>query len=90
MIRRDRQPTHPGVFAKEICLPEMGITVDEVARRLNISRQMLYRLMKDDNPSSLTAETALSFEAVFGGTAETWLTMQNNYDLYRLRHKKIA
>lgn len=90
MIRRERQPTHPGAFIKEMCLPEMNITVDEAANRLGVSRQMLHRLMQDENPASLTPETALGFEKVFGSTAETWLAMQNNYDLYRLRHDKIA
>ena len=37
--------------------------------------------------SSVTPEMAIRFEKAFGGTADTWLRMQMNYDLAQVRKR---
>ncbi|MFV0431487.1 MAG: HigA family addiction module antitoxin [Alphaproteobacteria bacterium] len=81
-----RIPTHAGKFVKIICLPELGLTMQQAADKLGISRQMFYLLTKDNAPHTLTPEMALKFEKVFGGTAEAWLAMDQKYALYSLRN----
>lgn len=80
-----RRPTSIGDYIRYVYLEETGSNVTELADKLGISRQMLTRLMHNDNPAHLTPQMALKFEAVFGGTAETWLAMSAGYELYNLR-----
>lgn len=88
MIKRNRQPTSPGQVIKEITLPALGWTQGQAAEKLGVSRQALSNLLRDNHPARLTAEMAVKFENVFGGTAETWMAMQTAYDLYTIRHSK--
>ncbi|AUZ83207.1 HigA family addiction module antitoxin [Methylophaga nitratireducenticrescens] len=38
--------------------------------------------------ASVTPEMALALEQVGAGSAEFWLTMQANYDLFQIRHSR--
>ncbi|MGD9740082.1 MAG: HigA family addiction module antitoxin [Bauldia sp.] len=73
------KPTHPGEFLREITLPAVNLSKVEVAKRLGISRAMLYAIIEEKAPVS--PAMALRLARLFGGTAETWLNMQRDYDL---------
>lgn len=81
------KPTHPGELLREDILPEIGLPKKEIARRLGISRAMLYAILDERAPVS--PAMALRFERLFGTSAETWLNMQRNYDL-RILEKSMA
>ena len=73
-----KNPVHPGLLVKE-CLDDLGLTVAEAAAALHITRQQLHNIVA--GRSGVTPEMAIRFEKTFGGTADTWLRMQVNYDL---------
>jgi addiction module HigA family antidote len=77
-----KNPAHPGLLVKE-CLDELGRSVAEAAPSIGISRQQLHNVIA--GRSSVTPEMAVRFEKAFGGTADTWLRMQMNYDLAQVR-----
>ncbi len=54
----DRCPTHPGAILREIVLPAVPAAKAEVARALGISRQSLYDLLAERQPSSLLSSRA--------------------------------
>ena len=41
------------------------------------------------DPSGVGPEMAVKLEKAIGGTADTWLRMQMNYDLAQVRKRKI-
>jgi addiction module HigA family antidote len=79
-----KNPVHPGLLVKE-CLGDMGLSVAEAAKGLGITRQQLHKVIAQK--SSVTPEMAFRLEKAFGGAADTWLTMQMNYDLAQVRDR---
>ena len=73
------RPVHPGELLREDVLPAVGRPKTEIARLLGISRQTLYDILNEKQP--VTPHMALRLARMFGGSAESWLAMQRNYDL---------
>lgn len=73
------RPVHPGEMLREDVLPAVGRPKTEIARLLGISRQTLYDILNEKQP--VTTAMALRLAKMFGGSAESWLNMQRNYDL---------
>jgi addiction module HigA family antidote len=84
-----KNPVHPGSIIRHDCLVPLGLTVTAAAKVLGVSRQALNNLL--NGKSGVTPEMAIRLEKAFGGTADTWLRMQMNYDLARAmkRENKI-
>ncbi|MFT5139071.1 MAG: addiction module HigA family antidote [Rhodothermales bacterium] len=82
-------PPHPGLTLREDVLPELGLTVTEAAGQLGVSRVALSRVL--NGRAAISPEMALKIEAWLGvengGRAETWLTQQLAYDLWKARLK---
>ena len=79
-------PPHPGSLLKEDILPELDISITEAATQLGVSRVALSRVI--NGKAAISAEMALRLEAWIGGpTAETWIRMQAEYDLWQARQK---
>ena len=76
----NRKPTHPGAVLREDVLPELGWTQMELANRLMVSRQTVSHLLHEDK--AVTAEMAIRISSAVGGTAESWLSMQQAVDLW--------
>lgn len=77
-------PPHPGSILKEDVLPELGITVTEAAAQLGVSRVALSRVV--NGRAAISAEMAIRLEAwMKGPTAESWVRMQAEYDLWQAR-----
>ena len=81
-LLRSLKPTHPGELLREDILPALGIPKTEIAKRLGISRAMLYTILDERAPVS--PAMALRLGKLFGTTPESWLNMQRDYDLRRL------
>ncbi len=77
-----KNPVHPGLLVKE-CLDDLGLSVAEAAAGLGVTRQQLHKVVTQK--SSVSPEMAYRLEQAFGGTADTWLKMQMNYDLAQVR-----
>lgn len=78
-LLRGLRPVHPGEILREDILPAVGRPKTEIARLLGISRQTLYDILNEKQP--VTPHIALRLARMFGGSAESWLAMQRNYDL---------
>ena len=85
-------PSHPGrIIRQRLIEDEDGQKIDSVAavaERLGCHRNTLNRII--NGSASVTPEMALALEQVGAGSAESWLTMQANYDLFQLRHSRGA
>lgn len=76
-----KNPVHPGNIIRHDCLVPLGLTVTAAAKVLRVSRQALNNLL--NGKAGVSPEMAIRLEKAFGGTADTWLRMQMNYDLAR-------
>lgn len=82
-----KNPAHPGGLIRDN-IDDLGLSVAEAAAGLGVTRQQLYRVI--NGTSAVTPDMALRFEQAFGGSAETWLRMQTNYDLAQARLRGVA
>jgi addiction module HigA family antidote len=76
-------PAHPGEVLREY-LPE-GLGVSDAAKRLGVTRQALSALI--NGRAGVSASMALRLEAALGTSAEFWLAMRTNYDLWQARKR---
>jgi addiction module HigA family antidote len=82
-----KNPAHPGELIGDT-LSELGVSISGAAKTLGITRQQLHNLIA--GRSGLTAEMAVRLEKALGSTADTWLRMQMNYDLARVRGRSAS
>jgi addiction module HigA family antidote len=59
------------------------VSARTVAARLKVSPSTFTRLV--NGKSSITPEMALRLSKTLGRSPESWLALQNNYDLWQLR-----
>ncbi len=77
---RMHNPPHPGEVLRDGVFTDSGISVTDFAERLGITRVTLSRLL--NGRAGVSADMALRLAAALGGTAQSWLHMQANYDLW--------
>lgn len=77
-------PPHPGEVLQYTVLKIM--TVTELAKRLEVSRVALSRVV--NGRAAVSAELAIRLAAALGGSAESWMRMQVSYDLWHAQKKR--
>ena len=76
-------PPHPGEFIREIYLEPFGITGRQLAFKLGVTPSTINRILK--GRSGISSEMALRLSKALGHSPESWLTMQDGYDLWHAR-----
>ena len=80
-----KDPPHPGEVIRELCIEPAGLTVTAAAAVLGVSRKALSELL--NGHSGVSPEMAVRLSKAFGGSIESWLTQQMQYDLAQVRKK---
>ena len=78
-MTRMHKPPHPGEVLRDGVFTGTGITVTDFARRIGVTRMTLSNVLHGRN--GVSANLALRLAAALGGSAESWLRMQAQYDL---------
>lgn len=78
-------PPHPGKFIKETYLKLFDLSVRYVAKKLDVSPSTFNRLVKGQ--SVISPEMALRISAVLGRSPESWLAMQDQYNIWQAKKK---
>jgi len=78
-------PPHPGEFIREVYLKPYGVTRRAVSEKLKVSHSTFNRLI--NGQSNISPEMALRLSKTLGRTPESWLIMQDNYNLWQARQK---
>ena len=76
-------PPHPGEVLREF-MPE-NMTIDEVAKRLGVSRVQLSRVL--NGRSAISADMAIRVSLVTHTTPESWMAAQAKWDLWQASQK---
>ena len=76
-------PPHPGEVIRELCLQPLGISVTDAAKGLGVTRKALSELL--NGKSGVSPSMAMRLAIAFDMSPESWLNMQQQYDLYRAR-----
>jgi addiction module HigA family antidote len=78
-------PLHPGEFIREVYLDPFGISYRTVAAKLNVAPSTFNRLI--NGQSNISSEMALRLSKTLGRSPESWLIMQNNYNLWHAKKR---
>jgi len=78
-------PPHPGEFITEVYLEPNGISGRELAEKLDVAPSTLSRVLKGSSRAS--PEMALRLAKAIGRSPESWLSMQDNHDLWVARQQ---
>ena len=76
-----RSPSHPGDLVARFLVRNRGVTQEELARRLGVSRVTLSRLL--NKRQAISAEMALRLERFTGIGAIVFMKAQVLYDLHQ-------
>ena len=87
-LPRNRPPTHPGEMLFEEFIKPLDLTQAELARRLGVSYPRLNEIIKSRR--SVTPDTALRLSRVLGTSADFWLGLQQDWDLWHAMNRPEA
>lgn len=79
-----KNPPHPGRMLRDD-IEALNLSVAEAAKGLGITRQQLYNVL--NGKSAISPEMAVRLEQGIGSAAETWLALQQAYDLAQARQR---
>lgn len=82
-----KNPPHPGAFVYRECIEPLGLTITAAAAALGVTRTTLSELV--NGRRSISPEMAVRLSKVFGGSAESWLVQQAQYDLAQVATDQI-
>ena len=85
MRRMEREPTHPGKIIREDYLKPLAITISKFASVLGVSRKTLSKIL--NGRGTITPDMALRLARAFNTTADFWLNLQKNHDLWQAEHR---
>lgn len=78
--RRKVRPTHPGELLREEFMPDYGLTVAGLAKALGVSRQSVNEIVRERR--AISPEMAIRLSKLFGNSAQFWLNVQRELDLW--------
>jgi addiction module HigA family antidote len=82
-----KNPPHPGGFVLRQCIEPLGLSITDAAAALGVTRTTLSELVNEKR--GISPEMAVRLSKVFGGSAETWLVQQAQYDLAQVRADRL-
>jgi addiction module HigA family antidote len=80
MLPKNRAPTHPGEILLEEFLKPREMTQSELSQKLEVPLQRVNSIV--NGKRSITPETAILLARFFETTAEFWMNLQTQYDLW--------
>jgi len=78
-------PPHPGEVIRELCIEPLGLSITETANSLGVSRKTLSALL--NGRFGISPKMSIRLSKAFGGSAESWLIQQAQYDLWQAMQK---
>jgi addiction module HigA family antidote len=74
---------YPGAFIRQIYLEPHQLSVRTLAGSLGVAPSTVTRII--NGHSAISPEMALRLAKALGRSAESWLAMQHNYDLWQAK-----
>ena len=79
-------PPHPGEIIRSLCLEPLELTVTDAAAALGVSRKTLSAIL--NGRAGISPEMAVRMSMAFGTSAESWLNLQTQYDLWHAEKRR--
>jgi addiction module HigA family antidote len=79
MAGKRLEPIHPGEILFEEFMNPLGISMNRLARDLDVPPARIHGIVHGDR--AISADTALRLYRYFGVEAEFWMRLQSDFDL---------
>lgn len=79
-MMRMHNPPNPGEVLRDGVFTDSQVSVTDFASRIGVTRVVLSRVL--NGKARISADMALRLAAALGGSAQSWLHMQANYELW--------
>lgn len=79
MTKNGMRPIHPGEILREEFLVPLGLTPRALLKALHVPPSRINDIINEKR--AITADTALRLARYFGGDPQSWLNLQQAYDL---------
>jgi addiction module HigA family antidote len=82
---KNPKPMHPGIVLNEIYMQDLGLNQSQLAEKCGCSPRKINEIV--NGKRAITADFAIVLEKALGTTAEMWVRIQAEYDLWLARKK---
>jgi addiction module HigA family antidote len=82
-----KNPPHPGRVVFDECIEPLGLTITDAAAALGVTRTTLSELV--NGKRGISPEMAVRISQVFGGSAQSWIVQQAQYDLAQVPKGRV-
>jgi len=79
MTKNGMRPVHPGEVLREDYLKPLRLSANALARHLHVPASRINDIVLERR--GITADTALRLSRYFDGDAQSWLSLQAQFDL---------
>lgn len=80
---KNPKPLHPGQVLSEVYMSEMGLNQTQLAAKCGCSPRKINEIV--NGKRAISPEFAIQLEKVIGTSAEMWVRIQAEYDLWQAR-----
>jgi len=80
---KNPKPLHPGIVLNQVYMNEMNLNQSQLAAKCKCSPRKINEIV--NGKRAISSEFAIQLEKVLGTTAEMWVRMQADYDLWVAR-----
>jgi len=80
---KNTKPLHPGVVLREVYMAEMDLNQTQLAKKCGCSPRKINEIT--NGKRGISPQFAIVLEAVLGTSAEMWVRMQAEHDLWSAR-----
>lgn len=78
-MTRRLDPIHPGEILREEFMRPLGLSSNALARAIGVTPARINEIVRERR--GITADTALRLARYFGTEAQSWMNLQQRYDL---------
>jgi addiction module HigA family antidote len=79
MAKNKMRAIHPGEILREDFLVPLGMSAHALSKALHVTPSRVNEIVNEKR--GITADTALRLSRYFGGDPQSWLNLQQTYDL---------
>jgi addiction module HigA family antidote len=88
MLPKYRAPTHPGEILEEDFLKPLSISQSKLAEHFRCKPGKINEIVRGKR--GITPDMALNLSDAFGTSAEFWMNLQSNFDLWHAEQEHEA
>jgi addiction module HigA family antidote len=78
-MRKKLSPVHPGEILREEFVRPMGLSSNALAKAIGVTTARINEIVRERR--GISADTALRLARYFGTDAQSWMNLQQRYDL---------